>query len=91
MYSNPSKYYTTAALALYVYDYCLTLPDEVSPRTEHKIPLEAICQFRRNTSGGAEKLGVSSYISFESATHADSAVFYMFLIVGFISLSCIAG
>lgn len=64
-----------------MYDYLLSLPDEVSPTTSLKLVLETICAFRLNTSGGVENPGVSPSHSFGFALCADHAVFYMFLAV----------
>ena len=85
--SNPFKYYTTAALALYMYDYLLTLPDEVGPAINPKMLLEKIRVFRLNTYGKAEKPGVSPNNALGCALRADCTVFYMFLAV---SIPCLS-
>lgn len=81
LHSDLFKYCTTAALALYMYDYLLTLSEEVSPRIKLKVTLTITCASRCNTSGGAEKLGVSPGCSPKETLCVNFAVFYVFLIV----------
>jgi len=75
------KYYTTAALALYMYDYLLTLSEEVSLRTKPEMKLTITFTFRCNTSGEAGKPGVSPGCSSGGTLRVKFLVFYMFLIV----------
>ena len=56
MCSDPSKYYTTAALTLYMYDYLLTLSNDIGPETEPKIPPQVTAVLGEIHLAGPENL-----------------------------------